>query len=257
MLDAGSGTGYGTSYLADHGAKEICGVDGDRKAIAFSRQQFVQSNLRFQQSDLRSLSNFPDRHFDVIFASNSLEHVEGVDAFFKAVWRLLNEHGVLIVAVPAARDKSDVAFELSNPHHVNIWSPDHWFRTQQQYFRTVRCFTHSLTSEGAKLSPGNKPEETLIRETDFTFREGPLSNLYSRDTYTAIFVSSDPAPEQELPGGGLPAQILDFSVSRKVRSRWVQPFQWAYHKVCYVVRYQGLSALPGRTWSFIRRSWPL
>ena len=252
VLDAGCGTGYGSAYLAEHGALSVCAVDGDPEAIAFCKKQFPRENLKFEVADLRRISLFPDQHFDVIFASNSLEHVEGVDAFFRTAWRLLKLNGVMIVAVPGARDRSDVVFELSNPHHVNIWSPDHWWNTQKRYFETVRCFTHFLTEPSARLTPGNLPDETVIRETDFTFQESPVSELYSRLTISAIFVSNDPVPEQKLPHPG-PLELRDHSISRKVRSSWMHPFQWAYHKIFYIVRYQGIMALPARTLGFVRR----
>ena len=40
VLDAGSGAGYGAAHLADHGARQVLGVDASPKAVAFSRHHF-------------------------------------------------------------------------------------------------------------------------------------------------------------------------------------------------------------------------
>jgi 2-polyprenyl-3-methyl-5-hydroxy-6-metoxy-1,4-benzoquinol methylase len=252
VFDAGCGTGYGSAYFAEHGARQVLGVDADAAAIEFSKKHFVRENLRFDVADLRKISGSEDRSFDLVFASNSLEHVEGVELFFREAWRLLSPDGVLVVAVPSAKSESSVAFELSNPYHLNIWSPDHWFDTLKRYFQDVRCFAHEL-KDGTRINPASRPDETKVRETDFIFTEGPVTMLY-RDTFTAIFVARNPVPAEELPEPGRDLLIRDHSVSRKSRPAWMHPFQWAFYKSVYILRYEGLSALPGRIWDYARRS---
>ena len=253
VFDAGCGTGYGSAYLADHGARQVLGLDADPSAIEFSKKHFVRDNLRFDVADLRNLSEFEGRSFDLVFASNSLEHVEGVDSFFREAWRLLSSNAVLMVAVPAARGESSVAFELSNPHHLNIWSPDHWYNTLKRYFKDVQCFTHQM-KEGGGINPGNRPEETMVRETDFTFTEGPVSILYTENTFTGIFLARNPVSVEDLPERGSELAIRDHSVSRKSHATWLHPLEWIYYKSRYIIRYQGISALPGRIWDYVRKS---
>ena len=243
VLDAGSGTGYGSAYLAEHGATQVIGVDADRSSVEARRRHFSASNLEFQCQDLRRIAGFPDSHFDVIFSSNSLEHIEGVESFFRTAWRLLKLAGILITAVPAARNKQSVEYELGNLHHMNIWSPQHWYDVHRRYFSAVRCHTHLLTKQEGLLQVDNDPEDTTIRETDFIFPEETLQNLYRNDNHTSIFVATVPVAESDLPSPNSIAIITDYSISRPAYPGWIQPFFWIYYRIRYILRYEGPGSL--------------
>ncbi len=243
VLDAGSGTGYGSAYLAEHGARQVFGLDADRSSVESSRGHFPRSNLEFQFQDLRRITGFSDHHFDVIFSSNSLEHIEGVESFFYTAWRLLKPSGILITAVPAARSKQAVEYELGNLHHVNIWSPQHWYEMHLRYFSDVRCHTHLLTKQEGVLRIDNDPEDTTIRETDFIFPEETLQNLCRNDNHTSLFLATVPVVEINLPSSNEGATITDYSISRPAYPGWIQPFLWCYYRIRYILRYEGPGSL--------------
>lgn len=237
VLDAGSGSGYGSAYLAEHGALSVCGIDIDASAIEESRKFFPQKNLEYRIQDLSNINGFSEHQFDVIFSSNALEHTQRVEGFFRAAWKLLKPEGCLIVIVPVARNARAMAEELSNPHHINIWSPLQWRYVQLQYFSEVRCFAHLLTN--AASSPAEIP-----KETEYSFPEVTIEDLNTRtDSYSAIFVSSKPAPESQLPALNQAIQFIDHSISRPVRPGWMHPFMWAYYRSAYVARYEGFATL--------------
>jgi len=48
VLDAGCGTGYGSSYLCEHGAVCVEGIDLSPKAIGFSRKRYIADKLHFE-----------------------------------------------------------------------------------------------------------------------------------------------------------------------------------------------------------------
>ena len=52
VLDAGSGSGYGAKFLAEHGASFVQGVDVSQLAVQFCEASFTFPNLAFRQIDL-------------------------------------------------------------------------------------------------------------------------------------------------------------------------------------------------------------
>ena len=250
VLDAGCGTGYGTNHLVKCGAKKVYGVDASSEAISHGRMNFSGENVEFIVENLTTLSRFEDHSFDLIVASNSLEHVEGIDRFFHAAWRLLKKNGVLIVAVPAALNERAVAEELSNPFHLNIWSPRHWFSTLQLYFNSIRCFSHLLAKPGVTFQPQNTPEETVINEADFSFQEESLSTLSEMPSFTGIFVATGPVAKEKLPEKDKPLPLTDFSITRKSQPGWKRFLIYVYYRLNYIVRFEGLHVLPQKVVRF-------
>ena len=250
VLDAGSGSGYGSAYLAEHGASSVCGIDIDIHAIDESRRFFPRDNLKYEVHDLSNITGFPEHQFDVIFSSNALEHTAGVERFFRAAWKLLNPAGSLIVIVPVARDAKGMAEELSNPHHINIWSPRQWQHVQLQYFSEVRCFAHLLV----KTTSANAAD-AVPKETDYSFPEDTIENLNTRnDSYSAIFVSSKPVAESQLPRPDQSTEFIDHSISRPLRPGWMHPFMWAYYRSVYVARYEGIPKLFAKAFAKLRKA---
>ena len=68
-LDAGCGDGYGTNYLAEHGAKNIVGIDVSQIAINACQKYFVRDNLRFQVMDLARVNGFDSNSVGLIFSA--------------------------------------------------------------------------------------------------------------------------------------------------------------------------------------------
>src|SRR5579871_4867054 len=74
----------------------------------------------FVQGDAARLP-FPDRAFDVVIASHSLEHIDPLDAALQEIGRVIRPGGSMYVAVPDASTLSDRLFRWLNNGggHVN------------------------------------------------------------------------------------------------------------------------------------------
>jgi 2-polyprenyl-3-methyl-5-hydroxy-6-metoxy-1,4-benzoquinol methylase len=254
VLDAGCGSGYGSVYLAQHGAKMVYGIDASKEAILSNQKRLEAKNVTFSMCDLRTLDAFSDEFFDIIVASNSLEHVEGVDRFFLNAGRVLKKTGILIVAVPAPRNQVGVDEELSNPYHLNIWSPQRWFLTQKRYMGSVRCFKHIFTRTDISFLPRNTPDQTIITEKDFVFQEIPLEQLQKVPTLSSVFVTSEPLPKGLLPKLGESLSLTDYSVTRQMHSTGIRLLVWLYYRISFVLRHEGFRSLLLRIKSYIFRS---
>lgn len=214
VLDAGSGAGYGSAYLAEHGADFVQALDISEQGVAFSRHCFQRPNLNYRVMDLQGISGFPDHRFDVIFSSNALEHVPNVQAFFQSAWRLASADGVLIIGVPPVVNEASRDANLANPYHLNIWSPRQWQHVLASYFKNVQPYRHSFERQDVKLDFNRTPEQTRINEQDFRFDEIPLERFYQEETLTVIFVARRPRPESELPRVNEPILFVDDSFTR-------------------------------------------
>ncbi len=213
VLDAGSGAGYGSHYLATHGARSVEAIDVSAKAIAFSCQHFVAPNLRYQAMDLEQITGFAAHSFDLIFTSNTLEHVPHVASFFAAAWELLRPAGVCIVAVPPVYNADSVAANLANPYHLNIWSPRQWQYALSCYFDEVTCIRHHVEVAGRSLNFADAPETRQYQVEDFVFLPSSVDELSAIGALTAVFVARKPRPLAEISASS-PIAMIDDSFTR-------------------------------------------
>lgn len=202
ILDAGSGAGYGSAYLADHGARLVEAVDVSGEAVRFSRKYFKRSNLRYQVMSLEQIQGFAPQSFDFIFSSNVLEHVPDVIKFFTSAYSLLTPGGVLLAAVPPVIDENSKQANLQNIFHLNIWSPRQWQHVLSMFFEEIEYYVHRFEKPGISLDFSNTPEQTIITESDFTFTATALDE-YDANCLTAVFVARKPKSD-------LPEVRLDF-----------------------------------------------
>jgi ubiquinone/menaquinone biosynthesis C-methylase UbiE len=99
VLDVGCGPGNITAGLArkvDHGS--IIGIDLADAVIevALSEQSQKAVNLTFQVGDVYQL-NFPDAHFDVVYAHQVLQHLARPVEALEEMRRVLKPEGLLAV----------------------------------------------------------------------------------------------------------------------------------------------------------------
>lgn len=198
VLDAGSGTGYGTHYLLEHGASYVKGVDYSSKAIDFCRKRYSGDSLHFEVMDVGKPMAFEDASFNMIFSSNAMEHFSNIDSFLQEASRVLSDQGVLIAAVPPITTAGLLEANLSNLYHINNLTPRGWFTKLGRFFHAVHGYRHWVKSEwigedGQPKYMTLSAEETSIRETDFTFEEIPIETLNSiPENITAVFVAKQP-----------------------------------------------------------------
>lgn len=97
ILDIGCSAGNLLVALRDAGQQELYGIDNSPAAIALAREKGLQN---INNTDGSSLA-FPDSHFDVIVASDVLEHIESPVVALREWARILKPDGRLLVFVPA------------------------------------------------------------------------------------------------------------------------------------------------------------
>jgi ubiquinone/menaquinone biosynthesis C-methylase UbiE len=68
VLDIGSSTGIIANYLSKYFGK-VVGIDIDKNAIAYARNNFKKDNLQFAISDSINM-DYPDNSFDVVICAH-------------------------------------------------------------------------------------------------------------------------------------------------------------------------------------------
>jgi SAM-dependent methyltransferase len=196
VLDAGCGAGYGSHYFIINGAQQVEAIDQSQVAIQFCKKHFHNPNLNFDVKDLEQIEGYPKAYFDLIFASNVLEHVPNVNRFFQNAGQLLQPKGVLLIAVPPIIDDTTRNANLENRFHLNIWTPRQWYIRLLHYFREVSCVFHSYKQKDVTLNFANTPKETKVDEKSFSFDIVPVEDLYRGGPITFIFIARYPITSQ-------------------------------------------------------------
>lgn len=125
ILDIGCGTGLNAKKLAEKG-HEIIGIDISNIAI----QQFCQNGFTGFQCDIAQYIPFKNNTFDLIYASEVIEHLIDTELFIDEIYRILKPSGKLILStinstfwvfrITALLGKT--VTEIQHPGHIRFFS---------------------------------------------------------------------------------------------------------------------------------------
>lgn len=146
ILDVGCGVGKVSLELGQRFPDvEVTGIDSDRPSIIHARRAGLSKNVRLLHvSDLELHESF-----DIIIASEVLEHVEQPEEFLLSLRRRLKENGRLVLTVPNGYGP----FEIMSLFHgiLQITGIHRFFRAikrgrkanQDQYDRSLATLANS------------------------------------------------------------------------------------------------------------------
>ena len=97
VLDVGTGTGANLRMLRDKGFTNITGVDTSDEAIRFCAQKGFGC---VRKGDIAALP-FPAHTFDLVLATDVIEHVDDDAAAVRELARMLKPDGRLLLTAPA------------------------------------------------------------------------------------------------------------------------------------------------------------
>ena len=117
ILDAASGVGYGSTYLADPGDYE--GLDADRETVERARARWPGAT--YNLADLDDPKTFDGRgDYDAITSFETAEHLKSPGAFLGRCFGALRPGGMLCFSVPTHMTKD------FDPYHRHDWSAGRW-----------------------------------------------------------------------------------------------------------------------------------
>lgn len=116
ILDIGCGGGILAEPLARMGAK-VTGLDATAPAIAAAKQHAKQSGLEIDYR-LSTIERFkPSAKFDVVVASEVLEHVADAESFLQNAASMLRPGGVLVITT-INRTLRSLTFGIIAAEHI-------------------------------------------------------------------------------------------------------------------------------------------
>ena len=75
VLDLGCGYGWHCIYAAEHGARQVTGIDLSDKMLAVARQKTSAPNVEYRCCAIED-ADFADGSFDIVLSSLALHYVE-------------------------------------------------------------------------------------------------------------------------------------------------------------------------------------
>ena len=180
VLDLGCGAGYGSAYLHSAGAAIVLGLDLDPRNIRYAKRH--SRSVQFRQADAEHLP--PNLGtFDLVIASNVLEHVHDVTRTLDALGDLLVPAGRLVLAVPPITDELSMRDNEAIPYHRSNYYVAQWIEMLTARFAEVTSYRH-FWRDGVQPDFGD-PFPSRLTPDHFLFEK---SDLLSQPTLTALFV---------------------------------------------------------------------
>jgi SAM-dependent methyltransferase len=187
VLDAGSGTGYGTAILAAAGARSVLAVDIDPLSIRFARRHYAHPSITFQAADCESLTLTPGS-LDLVFSSNMLEHLNDPSAFLRSICDALRTGGTAIIAIPPITTAEALQHHHGIHYHRSNFSLSEWAGLLGQFPWSVALHLHRFVGTG-RPPDFSSPFPSHLTVNDFLCKEGSLEEAYRQCPITAVFVT--------------------------------------------------------------------
>jgi ubiquinone/menaquinone biosynthesis C-methylase UbiE len=148
VLDVGCGCGYGSHYLALHGASVVLGVDTAEDALRFARERYSHPTLGFALMNAGRLA--VDSAFDLVTCFEMIEHVEDAPAVLSQISGVMSKDGILLVSTPNKAVYVAGGRGGTNPFHRREYTLQEFERLLTNEFATVSIIGQYWT-EGIAL----------------------------------------------------------------------------------------------------------
>ncbi len=141
ILDVGCGDGFHLRLLAEYGDPTwtLEGIDVDPRAVARASAEGTKVHL----GTIESL-DLPANHYDVVYALQTIEHLDDPKAFMDAVFRIMKPGGRLVLVTDNNRSLDFRLFRRRYwggyhfPRHFNLFNAGSLSRLAEQAgFRTM------------------------------------------------------------------------------------------------------------------------
>jgi 2-polyprenyl-3-methyl-5-hydroxy-6-metoxy-1,4-benzoquinol methylase len=149
VLDIASGSGYGSFFLLNKGAKEIVAGDISRIVIKFANLHYRKGNLHFVQLDAIYMP-FRNDCFDIIVSFETIEHLKNWEKFLQECKRCLKKGGIFIISTPNSGSYL-LNRILSNPAHVYEFDSREFQQAIKRYFKIEEVYAQRLMSLSEKI----------------------------------------------------------------------------------------------------------
>ncbi len=138
VLDAASGSGYGSEILSEKAGK-VFGLEINPHSLSFARSHYLRSNIEFIQQDLNGKFPFQNEYFDAIVSFETIEHVQNQNSLISEFNRVLKKNGVLVISSPDREVITDKA-KTVNKFHIAELSKKEFIELLSRYFLIEKIY---------------------------------------------------------------------------------------------------------------------
>jgi 2-polyprenyl-3-methyl-5-hydroxy-6-metoxy-1,4-benzoquinol methylase len=185
VLDAGCGTAYGATMLAEAGALAVEGVDIAEDVVRAVESR-IPEGVNLTVADVQELP-FEDGAFDVVVCFEVLEHLDEAERAVKEFARVLAKGGFVVVSSP-----NRTVYPAGNPHHKHEFLPEELRLLLDQHFESVDLYRQQAWLASAVL----KDNDYVSEATDLA--EARLHKVVraelGTELYTVAVAGSAPPP---------------------------------------------------------------
>jgi ubiquinone/menaquinone biosynthesis C-methylase UbiE len=154
ILDAGCGSGAGSKYWVDKGAKRVTGIDIEQYAIKDAKAWNKEANgAEFVLANSQALP-FHSNYFDVIICLESIEHLKEPEQFLLECKRVIKRDGIFICSTPNKSVSTPFFKKPSNPYHIKEFYPKEFYDFVRTYFIDVTLYGQHMLNIGDRIKTG-------------------------------------------------------------------------------------------------------
>lgn len=174
VLDLGCGYGNLCTWLMEHGARSVAGIDNSMKMIEFAQQNNAAAGITYKVLDAARVSDL-EGPFDLVVSSLVLHYIGDLDRLFSDIHTLLAPDGRFIFSmehpVYTACVEADGLWETDESGRKTAFRLDHfglegerriqWLgKTFTKYHRKTATVINSLLRAGFALTQVIEPSPT-------------------------------------------------------------------------------------------------
>jgi len=139
ILDAGSGLGYGSHFIAENGARWVLGVDIAEEAVDYATENYRRGNLAFGVMDCSRLG-LKDESFDMVCSLELIEHVVQPTHYLAEICRVLRPQGLYFMSTPNRLVSSKPDGEASWAFHEREFALEELRELLEAHFQEVEIW---------------------------------------------------------------------------------------------------------------------
>lgn len=145
VLDLGCGYGWHCKYAAEHGARNVTGLDLSEKMIAEARKRNRHEHIDYRVASLLDW-DYPSSAYDVVVSNLALHYVEDLDRVYRNIHLTLRTGGVFLMNIehPTFTAGVNQQFAMDGTWPVN----DYFYSGQRRtdfLGHTIIKYHHTLT----------------------------------------------------------------------------------------------------------------
>jgi ubiquinone/menaquinone biosynthesis C-methylase UbiE len=145
VLNVACGSGYGSNYLLDKGARMVVSGDISAETVRYGRRFYQREAIQFAILDASRLP-FADNSFDTIVSLETIEHVKQYEQFLNEFRRVLKDGGEFICSTP--NKGFGIPYVKPTKYHTQEFTVEEFRSLLSRFFKEIQLLGMDYWHEG-------------------------------------------------------------------------------------------------------------